>query len=214
MKLYTFWRSSAAYRVRIALNVKELRYTQVSRQFENHEHRSPEYLIVNPQGLIPALDAGPETGVLAQSLAIIEYLDEICPAPPMLPESPRDRAVVRAMAQAVACDIHPVNNLRILNYLREPLGHDDQAVEEWVRHWIVLGFEALEIWAQRHSIDHCYMFGDRLSVADVCLVPQVYNARRFGMDLSPWPTLQAIAAHLETLPAVAAARPEAQPDAP
>jgi maleylacetoacetate isomerase len=211
MKLYTLFRSSAAYRVRIALNVKGIAFEAIPTSLVENEHRKPEYLALNPQGLIPALDI--DGTVLSQSLAIIEYLDETYPSPPLLPADPIARARVRAMALAVACDIHPLNNLRVLNYLKNELRHDEATVEGWYRHWITEGFRGLEILAREHSTAQRYMFGDSISLADICLVPQVFNARRFSTDLTPFPTLVAIAAHLESLPAFAAARPETQPDA-
>jgi maleylacetoacetate isomerase len=211
MRLFTFWRSSAAYRARIALNIKGLAYEQVPTRFARNEHRTAEYLRLNPQGLIPALEVDGE--VIAQSLALIEYLDEVHPEPPLLPRDPLARAHVRSMAQAVACDIHPLNNLRVLNYLKGPLGHSQEQVNAWYAHWIAEGFRGLEMQAQRFSEDGQHLFGGAVSLADVCLVPQLYNARRFACDLTPFPTLVGIGQHLESLPAFAAARPEVQPDA-
>jgi maleylpyruvate isomerase len=211
MRLYTFWRSSAAFRVRIALNLKAIGYESVSKQLARDEHHQPGYVALNPQGLIPALE---EQGfVVGQSLAIIEYLDETHREPPLLPTEPRPRAVVRAMAQGIACDIHPLNNLRVLNYLKGPLGQDAAGVERWYQHWIREGFIGLEELARRHSGDGRHLYGTTVTLADVCLVPQLYNARRFRCDLAAFPTLTAIGAALEALPAFAAARPEAQPDA-
>lgn len=212
MKLYTYFRSSAAFRVRIALNLKGLAYESVPKRLLGNEHRAPEYLALNPQGLIPALVI--DHTVLSQSLAIIEYLDENYPATPLLPSDSIARAQVRSMAMAIACDSHPLNNLRVLNYLRSELGQDDAAVETWYRHWISEGFTGLEAQARVLSAHGRYCCGDAVSLADLCLVPQMYNARRFKTDLDPFPTLGAISTHLESLPAFAAARPEAQPDAP
>jgi maleylacetoacetate isomerase len=211
MKLYTLFRSSASYRVRIALALKGIAYESIPTALLKAEHCRPEYLALNPQGLIPALDLGKE--VLSQSLAIIEYLDEMYPEPRLLPIDPLGRAHVRSMALAIACDIHPLNNLRVLNYLKQELGHDAAIVDTWYRHWITEGFRGLEQLAQKYSKSQHYMFGDAVSLADVCLVPQIYNARRFNTDLTPFPTLVAIATHLESLPEFAVARPEAQPDA-
>jgi maleylacetoacetate isomerase len=213
MKLYTYFRSSAAFRARIALNLKGIAYepAYVDLRAAASDQRKPAFLAVNPQGLIPALVD--ETTTVAQSLAIIEYLDETHPEPPLLPRSPADRAHVRAMALAVACDIHPLNNLRVLNYLRSPLGHDEDTVNAWYRHWIAEGFRGLEEEARRASGDGRHMFGTSVTLADVYIAPQMYNARRFKCDIEPYPTLRGIAAHLETLPAFAKAAPEAQPDA-
>ncbi|HKR33939.1 MAG TPA: maleylacetoacetate isomerase [Steroidobacteraceae bacterium] len=211
MKLYTFFRSSAAFRVRIALNLKGLQYESLPKAFARNEHRAPEYLALNPQGLIPALAV--DGVVLSQSLAIIEYLNDRHPAPPLLPDDPLDRARVRSMALAIACEIHPLNNLRVLNYLRDSLQQDDAGVGTWYRHWVSEGFRGLELQAQEFSAKGRYCFGDAVSLADVLLVPQMFNARRFKTDLTPFPTLVGISTHLEALPAFAAARPEVQPDA-
>ena len=211
MKLYTYFRSSAAYRTRIALNLKGAAYESVPVDLRPAAHRQPDYLARNPQGLIPALEDG--TTVISQSLAIIEYLEETHPQPPLLPRSPLDRARVRSLALAIACDIHPLNNLRVLNYLRSPLGHDETAVDAWYRHWIAEGFRALEEEAKRASGDGQHMFGSGVTLADVCLVPQMFNARRFKCNVDPFPTLVAICAYLETVPAFARAAPAAQPDA-
>lgn len=210
MKLYTYFRSSAAYRVRIALNLKGLTHEAVQIDLRPGAHRQPDYLARNPQGLVPALEDG--GAVIAQSLAIIEYLEETHPRPPLLPRAPLDRARVRSLALAVACDIHPLNNLRVLNYLRTPLGHDQPTVDAWYRHWIAEGFRALEEEAKR-SGDGRHMFGGEVTLADICLLPQMFNARRFKCDVEPFPALRAICAHLETLPAFARAAPDAQLDA-
>lgn len=211
MKLYTFFRSSAAFRVRIALNVKGLQYQSLPRAFAKNEHRAPDYLALNPQGLIPALAT--DGVVLSQSLAIIEYLNDRHPTPPLLPPDPIDRARVRSMALAIACEIHPLYNLRVLNYLRGELRQDDAAVNAWYRHWVTEGFKGLELQAREFSAAGRYCFGDALSLADICLAPQMFNARRFDTDLTAFPTLVGISSHLESLPAFAAARPEVQPDA-
>jgi maleylacetoacetate isomerase len=211
MKLYTFFRSSAAFRVRIALNLKGLQYESAPKHFARNEHRTQEYLALNPQGLIPALAV--DGVVLSQSLAIVEYLNERHPQPPLLPADPLDRARVRSMALAIACEIHPLNNLRVLNYLRSDLKQDDEGVGTWYRHWVSEGFGGLEQQAREFSAGGRYCFGDAVSLADVCLVPQMFNARRFKTDLTPVPTLTSISTHLESLPAFAAARPEVQPDA-
>lgn len=211
MKLYTYFRSSAAYRVRIALNLKGIAYEAVPVDLRPGVHRQPDYLARNPQGLIPALEDG--GCVIGQSLAIIEYLEETHPRPPLLPSSPLDRARVRSMALAIACDVHPLNNLRVLNYLRSPLGHDEAEVDTWYRHWIAEGFRALEEEAKRAGGDGRHLFGTQVTLADVCLVPQMLNARRFKCNVEPFPTLRAICTHLETLPEFSRAAPDAQPDA-
>jgi maleylacetoacetate isomerase len=213
VKLFTYFRSSAAYRVRIALNFKDVSCEQVPRHLlrGGGEHRLEGYLEINPQGLVPALEHAGR--VFGQSLAIIEYLEEIRPEPPLLPREPADRAVVRSMALGIACDIHPLNNLRVLNYLKGPMQQDPSAVDAWYRHWIAEGFGALEELARRHSGDGRHLFGRSVTLADVVLVPQMYNARRFRCDLGEFPTLVTICTHLESLPAFAAARPEVQPDA-
>ena len=213
MKLYTYYRSSAAYRVRIALNIKELAVLYIPKHLlrEGGEHQLDDYLALNPQGLVPALEH--EGRVIGQSLAIIEYLEDIRPDPPLLPDSAGERAVVRSMALAIACDIHPLNNLRVLDYLKGPLGQGPEAVSRWYGHWIAEGFRGLEELAKRSSADGRHLYGSSVTLADVLLVPQVYNARRFNCGLSAYPTLTKISEHLESLPAFAAARPEAQPDA-
>lgn len=211
MKLYTYFRSSAAYRVRIALNLKGIGYESVPVDLRPAAHRLPDYLILNPQGLIPALEDGGT--VISQSLAVIEYLEETRSHPPLLPRAPLDRARVRSLALAVACDMHPLNNLRVLNYLRSPLGQDEEAVDTWYRHWIAEGFRGLEEEAKRASGDGRHMFGTDVTLADVCLAPQMFNARRFKCNVEPFPTLRMICAHLETLPAFSRAAPDAEPDA-
>ncbi|MGD9599245.1 MAG: maleylacetoacetate isomerase [Steroidobacteraceae bacterium] len=211
MKLHSYWRSSAAYRARIALEVKGLPAEQVAHHLARGEQRAAGYLALNPQGLVPALEVDGE--VIGQSLAIIEYLDEQYPVPPLLPRDPMARAQVRAMALTVACDIHPLGNLRVLNYLRGEFRQPEEAVTRWVRHWIETGFAALEAAARRHAGDGRHCHGSAVSLADVCLVPQMYNARRFGCDLSACPTLVAIDAALRDRADFAAAAPERQPDA-
>src|SRR6516225_3868860 len=212
MKLYGYFRSSATYRVRIALGLKGIAW-----QTEVVDLRPPasaqhtrEFRALNSHGLIPVLVDGERT--LTQSLAIIEYLEETHPQPPLLPSAPAERAAVRALALAIACDIHPLDNLRVLNYLRSPLGHDDATVHAWYAHWITLGFSALEQEARRLG-DGRHLYGDSVTLADVCLVPQMANARRYSCDIEPFPTLRAICAHLESLPAFAQAAPQVQPDA-
>jgi maleylacetoacetate isomerase len=213
MKLYNYFRSSAAYRTRIAFNLKGIQpdTVEVDLRATANDQQKPDYRAINPQALVPALTVGDTT--IAQSLAIIEYLDETHPDPPLMPRSPVNRARVRAMALAIACDMHPLNNLRVLNYLRSPLGQDEETVNAWYRHWIGVGFSGLEQEARRATGDGRHMFGQSVTVADIYLVPQMFNARRFKCDLEPYPTLRAISAHLESLPAFAKAAPKAQPTA-
>jgi maleylpyruvate isomerase len=213
MKLYSFFRSSAAYRVRIALNLKGAPFDYVAKHLakDGGEHKRADYLAINPQGFIPALEH--DGALITQSIAIVEYLDEVFPTPSLLPKSPIDRAIVRAMSLLVACDIHPLNNLRVLNYLKSPLGQGSDAIAAWYKHWIDEGFAALEKLIAKHSQASRYCFGDAVTMTDVLLVPQVANSRRYQMDLAPYPTLQKVVAHLESLPEFLAARPEVQPDA-
>jgi maleylacetoacetate isomerase len=213
MKLYTYFRSSAAYRVRIALNVKGIEVQYIPKHLirEGGEHQLDDYLALNPQGLVPALEH--DGRVIGQSLAIIEYLEEVNPEPPLLPADPGERAIVRSMALSVACDIHPLNNLRVLNYLKDQFVLDGEAVSRWYRHWVAEGFRGLEEMAKRSSADRRHLYGSTVTLADVVLVPQMYNARRFNCNLAAYPTLVAICEHLESLPAFAAARPEVQADA-
>ncbi len=210
MRLYSFFRSSAAYRVRIALNVKGVAYETVSVDLPGAAHRAPEFRAVNPQATIPTLDD--DGTILWQSLAIIEYLDARYPEPRLIPAEPVARARVQALAQLIACEIHPLNNLRVLQYLRGELKLDEAAVSKWYSHWIAAAFGPLETLVAGFSGGR-YCFGDSLSLADVCLVPQMYNARRFSCDVAPYPTLVRIAAALEAEPAFAAAAPHLQPDA-
>ena len=207
--LYGYWRSSASYRVRLALAVKGLTYDQVPINLAQGAQSSVGFTVMNPQGFVPYLidgDAG-----LNQSLAIIEYLDEVYPDPPLLPADALGRARVRAAAQIIACDIHPLNNLRVLKYLQAELGHEQDAVDTWYRHWVEEGFAPLEEIAE--GATGAYLFGDNVTLADVCLVPQMWNARRLQADIARFPRLVAIDARLNALAAVGAARPEAQPDA-
>lgn len=209
MILHSFFRSSAAWRVRIALALKGVDAAILPRNFRNEEQRSPDYLALNPQGLVPTLEI--DGAALTQSLAIIEYLDEIAPHPTLLPADPIGRAHVRAMAQVIACDIHPIDNLRVLNRLRSQFNADDEAVAIWYRHWVDAGFAALEAMVADGNKTHC--FGDTVTLADICLVPQMYNARRFETDLSPYPTLVAIDQYLTNVPEFRDTAPELQPDA-
>lgn len=209
MKLYGYFRSSASFRVRIALALKGIEVEQTHVHLPSGAHRDPAFLARNPQGFLPALELDDGT-ILTQSLAIIEYLDEIRPEPPLLPADPAGRARVRAMAELIACDIHPLNNLRVLKYLKDPLGHDQETVNRWYRHWIAEGFAALETLVSGRDGACCH--GNQIGLADICLVPQMWNARRFETDLSPYPRLVRIDAALRAHPAFLAAAPEQQPD--
>ena len=213
MKLYTFFRSSASYRVRIALNLKGLSYEQAPIHLRRGggEQFTAAYKAVNPQALVPALEDGGR--VLTQSLAIVEYLDEKYPQPPLLPSDPADRALVRSMALVIACEVHPIQNLRVLNHVKKEYNQTDDQVNRWAQHWIDLGLSALEqlIVAQPKRGKFC--FGDTPTLADICLVPQLGNARRYGCDLSWYPTLQQIEKTCMALPAFSNAAPEKQPDA-
>lgn len=213
LTLYTYFRSSAAYRVRIALHLKRLAYDSraVHLLRNGGEHRKPAYLAINPQGLVPALVDGQTT--ISQSLAIMEYLDETHPAHPLLPEGSRDRAHVRALAQMIACEIHPLNNRRVMAYLEHTLEQDKPARVAWMCHWIHAGFEAMEKCITGYGFAGTYCFGDQPGMADACLVPQLYNARRYGCDLERFPTLRAIEQRCDTLDAFQRAAPENQPDA-
>ncbi len=210
MILHDYFRSSAAYRVRIALNLKGLEPQRRFVHLRKAEQRSPEFLRVNPQGLVPVLVDGGT--VLTQSLAIIEYLDETHPEPPLLPRGAADRAWVRAVALAIACDIHPLNNLRVLKYLAGALRIEEPARDEWYRHWVRAGFEALESeLAERGGAS--YAFGDAPTLADICIVPQVANAHRLEVAMDLYPRIRAINDLCLALPAFDRARPEVQPDA-
>lgn len=213
MKLYTYYRSSAAYRVRIALNLKGLEAEPLYRHLRKGEQRAPDYLALNPQGLLPTLIDGPVT--IGQSLAILEYLEETHPEPALLPSDPAGRARVRQLAQLVACDIHPLNNLKVLNFISSPdgLGLDEAARLHWYRHWIADGFGALERLLAEGRPEGAFCHGAAPGLADCCLVPQVYNAERFEVDLSAYPTIQAVNAACLALPAFAGAAPDSQPDA-
>jgi len=213
MKLYDYYRSSAGYRVRIALNLKGVvpdERTFVHLRMGNQ--RAQDYLTLNPQGLVPALQLD-EAHVLTQSLAICEYLEETHPAPPLLPADPLGRARVRALALAIACEIHPLNNLRVLNYLLHTLGVSREQKDGWYKYWVDVGLEALETQLAREPATGRFCHGDAPTLADVCLVPQLANARRVKIDLFPYPTLTRIEAACLALPAFAAAVPERQPDA-
>ena len=214
LQLYSYWRSSAAYRVRIGLNLKRLDYALVPVHLvrDGGEQHKPEFVGINPQQLVPVLQHGHR--MLRQSLAILEYLDEMWPDPALLPATARDRARVRALANLIACDVHPLNNLRVLQYLERDWGVPGPEREVWSRHWMVEGFTAFEALLAGSPSTGEFCEGTTPSIADCCLVPQVYNARRFGVDLAPFPTIVRIERNCLALPAFDAARPERQPDAP
>lgn len=214
LTLYSYWRSSAAYRVRIGLNLKGLDYRiqPVHLLREGGEQRAQDYRALNPQKLVPMLLHGERR--ITQSLAILEYLDDCWPAAPaLLPADAQGRARVRALAQLVACDIHPLNNLRVLQYLKRELGAEQAAIDEWMRHWMREGFDAMQAMLADSPETGAFCHGESPTIADCCLIPQLYNARRFNLDLAPYPELTRIEANALALPAFEAARPENQPDA-
>ncbi len=212
MKLIGYFRSSAAYRVRIALNLKGIEVQHESRHLRKGEQAAPDYAALNPQKLVPALvlDNGE---VLTQSLAIIEYLDETHPEPPLLPRQPVGRARVRALSLIVAADVHPIQNLRVMAYLRKKLDQTEEGAFAWSRHWIETGFDAYEASVADHPATGRFSHGDVPTVADLCLVPQVFNAGRFKVDMARYPTIQRIYRACMELPAFDAAQPAKQPDA-
>jgi maleylacetoacetate isomerase len=210
LTLHSMWRATAPYRVRIGLALKGLDYNYIGLDLAGGEARRAPYTDVNAQGLVPALTT--DDGVLTQSLAILEWLEETHPAPPLLPRTPRERAIVRSMAEIVACDIHPLNNLRVLQELGamgHPMGGDDQRA--WGAKWINAGFAALEPMVAAHGAG--FAFGAAPTIADCCLIPQIWSSNRFAVDLAPYPALRAVYAAAEKHPAFVAAHPERQPDA-
>ena len=211
MKLYSYYLSSAAYRVRIALNLKGVEHELTPIHLRHGDHKQADYKDLNPQGLVPALglSGAAEGTVIPQSMAILDYIEEVYPEPPLLPEHPVSRARVRAVADNIACDIHPLNNLRVLQYLRNELGQDDDAVTAWYHHWLKAGFDGVE----QEIEPGPYCFGDTPTLADVCLVPQLYNARRFKFDLEPYPKIRAADEACARLEAFDKAYPANQPDA-
>lgn len=209
--LHGYYRSSAAFRVRIALNLKGVEYRSVAHHLRKGEQRSPSYLALNPQGLVPVLEMSGHA--FTQSIAIIELLEEIHPFPALLPAGPFERARVRAMVQLICSDIHPLDNLRVLAYLRTEFGQSQEAVQRWYGHWITEGFAALEQMLSDSERTGQFCDGNAPSLADVCLVPQVKNARNFDVDLAGYPTIVKIADRAAQLPAFLAAMPENQPDA-
>lgn len=210
MKLYTYFRSSAAYRVRIALNLKGLPYDMAAIHLtkDGGQQRKPDFVAVNPQMRVPALELS-SGDVIPQSLAIIEYLDEIHPDPALLPADALARAHVRAISQIVACDIHPLNNLIVLQYLKRVMKHEQAEIDAWYHHWVIEGFKAIEAMISPGP----YACGAQVSLADVCLVPQVFNARRLKVPLDAFPKIVAADAACLKLAAFDKARPENQPDA-
>lgn len=212
--LYSYWRSSAAYRVRIGLNLKGLSYdiSPVHLLRDGGEQHSEIYRLANPQGLVPVLQHGQR--LFRQSLAILEYVDEIWPTPALMPATARGRQRVRALSQLIACDVHPLNNLRVMRYFENTWHVPQPERDEWTRHWIVDGFSAFEAMLIDHPSTGTFCEGNTPTLADCCLVPQVYNARRFGVDLGAFPNIVRIEQACLALPAFDAARPERQPDAP
>lgn len=209
MVLHGYWRSGASYRVRIALNLKGLAFDQAPHDLRQGEQKSADYLALNPQGMVPALEV--DGRVLIQSPAILEWLEETHPRPALLPGDARDRATVRAMAALIGCDIHPLNNLRVLGSLRRDFDADQATVDAWAARWISPGFDALQALVERHGAG--WSFGDAPTLADCYLIPQFYSARRFNIDLTPWPRLLAVEERALGHPAFAAAHPDRQPDA-
>ena len=211
MKLYTYFRSSAAFRVRIALNLKGIAYDPQFVHLPKGEHRDAKYARLNRQALLPTLDDG--GALLNQSLAIIEYLEETRPAPPLLPKDPLGRARVRSLALLVACEIHPLNNLRTLQHLRKQLGQNEEQIKSWYRHWIADGLGRLEAELAGTQGSGSYCHGDSPTMADCCLVPQVFNAKRYDSDLAPYPTVMRVFDACMKLEAFDRAQPGKQPDA-
>jgi maleylacetoacetate isomerase len=212
MKLIGYFRSSAAFRVRIGLNLKGIKVDHASRHLRKGEQAAPDYAALNPQKLVPAmvLDSG---AVLTQSLAILEYLEETHPQPPLLPKDPVGRARVRALALIPTADIHPIQNLRVMKYLRENFGQTEESAFAWSRHWIETGFDAYEATVGQDRKPGAYSYGDQPTLADLCLVPQVFNAARFKVDMAKYPIIQRVYASCMKHPAFDAAQPAKQPDA-
>lgn len=209
--LYTYFRSSASFRVRIALNLKAVAYDPVVVGLPTGEQSAEPYLAINPNGLVPTW-VGAE-GPVFQSLAIMEYLDETYPNPPLLPGTALDRARIRGLAQSIACEIHPLNNLRVLKHLKRELKQDDDGVNTWYRHWCNVGLSALERQVKAEAATGKFMHGDTPSLADCCLVPQIFNAKRYDVDLSPFPKLMEIFDRCMSLEAFDLAQPSKQPEA-
>ena len=214
LRLYNYWRSSASHRVRIALQLKELDYEYVAVNLgaAGGEQFSAAYRALNPQSRVPALET--PDGVLTQSMAILEWLEETHPQPPLLPAAPRQRACARAMAQILVSDVQPLQNLAVTRYLKESLHVDDAAVKGWLREWIGRGLAAVEDLLRQEPVSGGFCLGDRPTIADVCLVPQCASARRFGVELAAYPRIAAIDAACNALPPFQRAAPDQQPDAP
>ena len=210
MQLYSFFASGTSYRLRIALNLKGLSYDYVAVDLRSEEHLGAAFKNLNPQGLVPALVDGELT--LTQSPAIIEWLEERYPTPPLLPVDPTARARVRALAAIVGCDVHPLNNRRVLVYLRQELGCDEAGINAWCGRWIDEGFQAIEQLLRKDVSRQGFCFGSQPTLADVYLIPQIAGARRFGVDLSPYPSIMEVERHALALPAFAEAAPNRQPD--
>lgn len=209
MRLHDYWRSSASYRLRIALNLKNVDYAQQSHDLRTGAQAAPDYSALQPQKLVPALET--DDGVLIQSPAILEWLEEVYPKPALLPDNAARRATVRAMVALICCDIHPLNNLRVLQTLRSDWHADTDQVKTWAARWIDDGFAALDTLIARHGDG--FAFGSTPTLADCCLVPQVYSAQRFSVDLDAYPNVMAAVANARALPAFAQAHPDLQPDA-
>jgi maleylacetoacetate isomerase len=212
MKLYGYYRSSASYRIRIVLNLKSIDWEYVAVALDKGQQHETDHVSRNPMKLVPVLDTGSE--LLAQSIAIAEYLETQVPEPPLLPRDAVELAQVREMQHIISSETQPLANLRVLKHLRSEYGQDDAGVDKWCRKWIGRGFDAFENRAAGHSSNGQYSYGDSFTLADAWLIPQVYNANRFGLDLEPYPTIRSVVEHCSGIEAVAAAHPSQQPDAP
>lgn len=211
MKLYDYWRSTASYRVRIALNIKKVHYDKISVSLlpAHAEHQTDTYLAINPQGLVPTLYEN--SHIVSQSLAIIEYLEDICPTPSLLPKTPLGKAFVRSIAQIIACDMHPLNNLRVLQQLKEQFNATDDDITKWYHLWLKKGFDAIEQKLRSCANKHPVCYGKDITLADVCLIPQVYNANRFNFDMNDYPLINAVNEHCLKIPAFMEALPTPPP---